>query len=117
LNTSSWETIDTQLYFTDNAAGVVYLNFNANGRWKRYRATYSAGYATIPEDLAEACVSLACYYFNNADGTDVGVAEKREGQRSLKYANGSLDFAAIAKNLGIDEILNYYANNPLMTDR
>lgn len=67
LNISTWETIDTQLYFTDLSSGVVLLNFRASGSWKRYKVTYTAGYATIPEDLAEACASLAAYYYTNAD--------------------------------------------------
>lgn len=117
LNVDSWETIDTELYFIDEAAGILKLMFNARGRWDRYRVTYVAGYNTIPSDLGEACASLACYYFNNADGSDVGVLQKKEGQRELRYANGSLKFKTICENLGIDGILDSYANNPLMTDR
>ena len=117
LNISTWETIDTQLYFTDLSSGVVLLNFRASGSWKRYKVTYTAGYTTIPEDLAEACASLAAYYYTNADASDVGVSIKQEGQRKIQYASGSLDFSIIAKNLGINETLNYYSNNPIMTDR
>jgi len=117
LNYNTWETIDSHLYFVDTSAGILSLMFNASGRWNRYRATYTAGYATIPEDLAEACASLACYYVNNADGSDIGVSKKKEGQRELSYANGSLNFQSICQNLGIDSILDLYANMPLMTDR
>jgi len=117
LNYDTWETIDSQLYFLDSSAGILDLMFNARGRWMRYKVTYTAGYTTIPEDLAEACASLAAYYFNNADGTDVGVQEKQEGARRLRYANSTLTFKDICKNLGIDEILDAYANNPLTTDR
>lgn len=117
LNEDSWETIDSELYFVDKNAGVLNLNFNANGRWNRYRVTYTAGYGTIPDDLAEACVSLACFYFNNADGTGIGIASKKEGQREIRYANSTQAFGSIAKQLGIDSTLDYYANNPLMTDR
>jgi hypothetical protein len=117
LNYDTWETIDSHLYFVDNSAGVLNLMFNASGKWSRYKVTYTAGYATIPEDLAEACASLACYYVNNADASDVGVAKKKEGQRELQYANGSLNFKSICQNLGIDDILDLYANMPLMTDR
>lgn len=117
LNSNDWETIDSELYFVEEDAGILNLLFQATGRWNRYRATYVAGYATIPEDLAEACATLAAFYFNNADGSDVGVSEKREGQRSIKYANSSQDFKTIAKSLGIDQILDSYANYPVMTDR
>lgn len=117
LNDPDFETIDSELYFLDSNAGVLDLNFNARGSWNRYNVSYTAGYTTIPEDLAEACVSLACYYFNNADGSDVGVAQKKEGQRELRYANGSLKFDSIIQNLGIDGIIDSYANYPVMTDR
>lgn len=117
INEADWDTVDTQLYFVHSNAGVLDLLFRATGHWNRYRVSYTAGYGTIPEDLAEACVSLACYYFNNADGSDVGVQKKKEGQRELQYSNTSLSFADITKQLGINEILNNYANNPLMGDR
>jgi hypothetical protein len=117
LNEDSWETITSDLYFTDNNAGLLYLNFQATGLWKRFRVTYSAGYATIPADLAEACVALAAYWTINADGSQIGVQEVREGQRQKRYLNTSLDFDTIAQNLGIDQILSSYANMPLMTDR
>lgn len=117
LNIDNWETIDPQLYFTDDNAGVLNLMFNAKGHWNRYRVTYTAGYATIPEDLAEACVSLACYYVNNADGSDVGKFKIEEGQRKVTYAKSNITFKTIIENLGIDETIDNYANNPLMTDR
>lgn len=122
LNDVNFETIDSQLYFCDvgshqGDAGVIDLMFFARGRWDRYAVTYSAGYTTIPEDLAEACASLACYYVQNIDASDVGVQLKKEGAREVRYANASLKFKTICENLGIDEILDSYANNPLMTDR
>lgn len=117
LNYDSWETIDSHLYFVDENASVIDLMFNARGKWNRYRVTYTAGYTTIPDDLAEACASLACYYYNNADGSDVGVLKKKEGQRELQYSSGSLTFKSITQNLGIDGVLDYYTNIPLMTDR
>lgn len=117
LNMDDWDTVDTNTYHVDNNPGLVDLLFTAVGKWMSYRVTYSAGYATIPEDLAEACVSLACYYVQNADGSDVGVLQKKEGQRELRYANSSLSFKSIVQNLGIDEIIDAYANFPLMTDR
>lgn len=119
LNYTNWESIETSLYFVHNAAGVVDLMFNASGRWNRYRVTYSAGYQTIPEDLAEACVSLACYYYHNASGVQVGSSSMKEGQREIQYGrqNIQLTFRNILAQLGIDGIIDSYANNPIMTDR
>lgn len=117
INDDDWETIESDLYFVDKNAGILNLLFNAKGHWYRYKVSYEAGYLTIPEDLAEACVSLACFYFNNADGSDVGVGLKKEGQREIRYANNTQNFASILQQLGINDIIASYANNPLMTDR
>lgn len=117
LNSEDWETIDSLLYFVDNSAGVLYLNFRSLSGWKRFRVTYSAGYATIPEDLAEACVSLAAYYVLNADGGNIGIQEKWEGQRKVRFTNTAISFDELLNNLGIDQILSGYSNLPVMTDR
>lgn len=117
LNEADFDNVESTLLFTDADSGVLDLNFRAIGRWSRYRVSYSAGYTTIPEDLAEACASLAAYYVTNADTTQIGVSEKREGQRSIKYAtsaNGSgTSFDAILAQLGIDSIINSYSNYPI----
>lgn len=117
LNDNDFETIESTLYFVESEAGILDLVFGAVGRWGAYAVTYTAGYATIPEDLAEACASLACFYVNNADGSDIGVSRKQEGSRSIQYANGDQSFKSIANQLGINEIIDSYANMPVQTDR
>lgn len=119
LNDDDWTTSETNLYFTDTNSGVVDLDFVASGQWNRFRVSYTAGYETIPEDLAEAAATLATYYFNNADGTSVDVLEKQEGQRRIRYSHGSVptSFATIIAGLGIDQILNGYSNYPLLADK
>ena len=113
LNEDDFDTVESTLLFTNATAGILNLNFRAIGRWSRYKVTYQAGYATIPEDLAEACASLACFYVQNSDGSDVGVAQKKEGQREVRYANTAQSFKTIAQQLGIDGILDSYANWPI----
>lgn len=119
LNYDNWETIDSHLYFVHEAAGVVDLMFTAVGRWNRYRVTYTAGYQTIPEDLAEACAALATFYVNTASGVHVALATIKEGQRELQYSRqlNTLNFKQILSQLGIDGIIDSYSNNPVMTDR
>lgn len=119
LNQNTFETVDTNLYFTDANSGVVDLEFRALGQAGSYQITYSAGYATIPEDLAEACASLACFYVQNANSSQIGAKKKQEGQRTLEYNNNNnlLSFDNIMAQLGIDGIINSYANYPVMTDR
>ncbi len=119
LNINNWETVDPKLYFLHETAGVLDLMFNALGRWNRYRVTYTAGYGTIPEDLAEACASLAAFYVNTASGFHVALATQKEGQRELQYSRqlSTLTFKQILSQLGVDSIIDSYANNPIMTDR
>ena len=34
LNQGNWDSVESTLYFVDDNSGVVYLTFNAYGRWK-----------------------------------------------------------------------------------
>ena len=113
LNEDDFDAVDANIVFTDASAGILNLDFRAVGRWSAYKVTYQAGYTTIPEDLAEACASLACFYVQNADGSDIGVAQKKEGLRELRYANGNQSFHSIAQQLGVDGIIESYANYPI----
>lgn len=103
----SFTDVESTLYFSDLSAGVLELLFGAGGSWNRYRVTYTAGYATIPSDLAEACVTLASYYVeNSASGT--AVKKKQEGSRSIEYFQSSGTESSIIEQLGLDELLSRY---------
>lgn len=116
LNNNTFESIDSELYYLNANAGIIDLLFRTPGHWSRYKVTYTAGYTTIPNDLAEACASLVCYYVLNADASDVGFQEKREGQRLIRYANSALTFSTLIQQLGIDAIINSYANYPVLAE-
>jgi len=116
-NDDDWETVDTELYFTDDNAGVVDSLFTFQRNWNRYRVTYSAGYSTIPSDLAEACATLAAFYVDNPI-TGTGVASKEEGGRKITYfapAQGLKRSTIIS--LGLDDVLNRYTEPPLLDDK
>lgn len=119
LNEDDWEITDSQLYFADNSAGVLDLNFYATGRWNRLRVTYRAGYETIPADLAEAAATLAAFYVeNNTSGQ--AIRTKEEGQRRIEYYNtksGNSAGDSLMQQLGIDDILNAYSNYPISADK
>lgn len=119
LNEGDFDTIESQIYFVDESAGIVKLNYRAVGRWNRYRYGYWAGYATIPNDLAEAAATLAAYYVNNPTGAFVGTSLRKEGQREIRYSNtnNTLTFMNIVQQLGLDETINAYANLPLLTEQ
>lgn len=103
-----FENVETELYFTDLSAGVIELVTRAGSGWNRYNVTYTAGYSTIPADLAEACVTLACYYVeNSASGT--AVKKKQEGSRSIEYFQANSDSGeSLIDQLNLDDVLSRY---------
>lgn len=117
LNSDNWTTLNSNYYFytDEETSGVLKLLFKAAGRWDRWRVTYNAGYTTIPSDLAEACASLATYYVNNAD-SQVQVRSKQEGQRRIDYYQGIQSFKNLIDQLGIDQVIDSYANWPLISE-
>jgi hypothetical protein len=118
LNDNNWESIESDLYFVDTTAsfeensGILKLMFTNRGSWNRFRVSYIAGYTTIPEDLAEACATVAAFYVKNADGTAF-VQDMQEGQRRLRYSQGQKSFKMMLQELGIEQIIESYANYPL----
>jgi len=116
LNEDNWETVDSNLYFVDTSAGVIDLNFNATGRWNRYRVSYTAGYDTIPADLAEAAAMIAAYYVTNPTG-NVNVIEKQEGGRRIRYGTGLTGLQNLFQQLGVDGTIDSYCNYPVLADK
>jgi hypothetical protein len=51
----------------------------------RYRITYTAGYATVPEDLKQACVDLCGFLSGSAKSS--GVKSETLGEYSITYGN------------------------------
>lgn len=105
-NQDDWTTIDTEDHFIDQRSGVIEGLYRFYGRWKRWRVTYTAGYSTIPSDLAEACVMLAAYLTENAT-SGVAVKRKQEGSREIEYFAPSQG-ESLFTQLGIDDALNKY---------
>lgn len=110
-NTDDWDVTETEDYFIDNGSGMLNLLSTQNRNWDSYRVTYTAGYETIPSDLAEACVMLAGYLVeNSASGT--AVKRKREGGREIEYFQpsgaSSTGSSSLVDQLGLDEILGRY---------
>jgi hypothetical protein len=118
LNEGNFETLDSKLLFPDADSGVLDLMFNSAKLWGRFHISYRAGYETIPDDLAEAAASLAAYLVNNADSGSVNVKSKQEGQRKVDYSQLGLGGTVhLFKQLGIDDVLNAYANNAVFADK
>lgn len=116
-NNDSWDSVDSQFYFSDLSAGLIDFNYSNNLNWNSFQVTYTAGYSTIPADLAEACASLAAYWVENStSGTNV--KRKREGQRELEYFQLGGDAGkSIIENLGLDDVLSRYINYSLLDNK
>ncbi len=116
LNQDSWSDVDADLYFADTKSGVVDGKITFLELWNLYRVTYSAGYAEIPADLAEAAATLAAFLVDNST-SGTGVKKKKEGQREIEYhdVSGSANGAkSLFEQLNLDDILDRYAYNKLI---
>ncbi|CAB4151778.1 gp6 domain containing protein [uncultured Caudovirales phage] len=115
-NEDEWSDIDTENFFIDKEAGLLNSISPFFGGYGRYRVSYRAGYATIPADLAEACVTLASYYVLNPTSA-TAIKRKKEGLREVEYFDPNNDSKSggnsIIDQLGIDEILKSYSNMPI----
>lgn len=110
-NVSNWDSVDTEHYFLNSSAGLIDSLFTFYPAYNRYRATFVAGYATIPADLAEACVILASFLVDNASSGSA-VKAKREGGRSIEYYD-SQSSQSLIETLSLDDMLARYINYDL----
>lgn len=105
---ASYSSVDSDLYYEDLSTGTINLLYDQNTSYGSYRVSYTAGYATIPADLAEACVALASFYVENgSSGTNV--KQKTEGARSIEYFQ-SQGSDSVIEELGLDDTLHRYMN-------
>lgn len=114
-NISNWDDVDSSDYFTDTTAGVIDCVFHLSANWNLYRVTYTAGFATIPSDLAEACVMLACALVESAS-TGASVKRKTQGPKSIEYYD-SVQGESLITQLGIDDMLQRYTDIPILADK
>lgn len=114
-NISDFDTVSSEDYFVDTTAGVLDCVFTLSENWNIYRATYTAGFATIPSDLAEACVMLASALVDNA-GTGAAVKRKTQGPKSIEYYD-SVQGESLITQLGIDDMLQRYTDIPILADK
>jgi hypothetical protein len=114
-NINDWVTLSSTDYFVDDNAGVIDALLGFYYRWNLYRVTYTAGYATIPSDLAEACATLAAFMVENGT-TGVAVKRKNQGPKSIEYFQ-PMQGGSLIENLGLDDVLARYTNPPILEDK
>lgn len=104
-DSDTWDTLDDDFYTYDSASGIVYCETPFHkGMYRNWKITYNGGYATIPQDIKEACVDIVTYLYNKKNSK--GIKVERVGDRSVEWfaATGS----SIIKELGLDDILDAY---------
>lgn len=120
-NINSFTTVESEDYFftagsNDAEAGIIDLNYSTWGGFDSVKVAYNAGYTTIPADLSEAAATLASYLVSNPTSA-TNVKRKTEGQRSIEYFETQSGGNSLFEQLGVDEILNSYANFPVLENR
>lgn len=57
--------IDPTTYYVDEARGMIrFIGYATSGSPGSLRVIYTAGYSSVPADIAFACVLLVAFYFN-----------------------------------------------------
>lgn len=108
-NVGTYNDLDSVDYFNDNDAGIVKSLIALTSGFNDWKVVYTAGYANVPDDVAEACARMAAYMTENGTaGTNV--KKKQEGQRSVEYFDSSGGNGSIIESLGLDDILASYCD-------
>lgn len=122
---TDWRTIPSDEYTLDGDNGIITWTSQFTGfdeglndenalsdpifqKVKRkYRATYTAGYNTIPYDLQYACMSLVGQMLNTKSAS--GIVSESLGDHSITYS----DAIKASKDGIIEDIITRYRNIPL----
>jgi len=102
----NWSSLDDALYklIDDGTSGPGQIYYS--GRFikgvRNYRVSYTAGFATIPNDLQQACITLIAFLKNQTKST--GMKSETLGRYSYTKSDEEKDI----KELGLDAVLDYY---------
>jgi len=123
-NRDDWETIDEKDYWVDTETGIItrvspfseyedsleeanaLLSDSIFFKGKnRYRATYTAGYETIPDDIQYVCMSLI---------SNINFSRKTTGLKSESLGDHRVEFQSMLdKDSYLMDILASYRDKPL----
>jgi hypothetical protein len=119
-NTDSWTTINTSDYWVENDTGIItrtttFSSWDVQFKdpqltdeptWStganNYRATYTAGYATIPSDIQMAVMGIVSGLYNLR--ASAGIESETKGDRTVRLA----DVDSILSNGYIGRTINQY---------
>lgn len=88
-NSDDWETVTATEYWVNTDTGIITkTSLFALGKFN-YRATYTAGYASIPYDLQYACMTLV---------SEIWTKRKAMGIKSESIGDHSITFQDVTEN-------------------
>jgi hypothetical protein len=99
-SSDDWETVDSDDYWVDEDTGIITKNTVFHKGKQNYRFTYTAGYATIPNDIQYACMVMVSEALSRKDNT--GLKAESLGDHSVTYMD------VIEQNQVVKDILNGY---------
>lgn len=104
-NSDNWEEIDSSDYWVDETIGLIHKTSTFILGKQRYRATYTAGYASIPDDIQYALLVLISSAISKSGA---------EGIKSETLGDHSITFESVIQtNEVVKNILNNYRKIPL----
>jgi len=104
-NSDDWEEIDTDDYWVDNNEGIVTKLTEFLAGKQNYRATYSAGYGTIPYDLQYVVMQSIGLFLNKRRAS--GLKSETLGDHTVVFEG------IIAENDNLYNMISDYRKIPL----
>lgn len=104
-NSDNWTSEDAEDYWVENDTGIITkINRFLRGKFK-YRATYTAGYTTIPADIQWVAMSVISYVFR---------MRKVAGMKAESLGDHSVTMEeSILRDSHLTDILDSYRDIPL----
>lgn len=111
LNNNDFDAIETDRYYINENAGIISGLSSFYGGYEKWSVTYTAGYLTIPADIAEAAAMLAAHLASSGSlSSGQSVKRMTEGSRSVEYQDNTSSSGSLIIELGLDDILAPYVN-------
>lgn len=99
-NSDSWEVVDGEEYFINEEAGFLTGVYKFFQGVENYKATFVAGYASIPYDLQFACMQLVRNLQDgNATGTDRVLERESLGDHTVVFAKTAESIVGFQKTI------------------
>ena len=114
-NSDDWSTVDSNNYWVDDETGIItktssFLEWDPRNHEgladdaifslgkNRYRATYTAGYASVPDDIQYVCMAMISYVMTRRK--NMGIKSETLGDHTVTFESSLLNDSTIKDVLG-----------------